>query len=252
MPGRLIRRRSLALLPLLGGGCRAPARLPGAPPLVPAPDFAPAGPAGARGAAVWLHGSFDPRSEPPPPPPDWLAPLAGAGYDMWQFVRGQWRQDPLAEGGTRLRAGLAALRASGYRRVVVAGFSRGAFIGLDALTRPDLADAVAAVSPAAHGTRPERRAEALAEFAARMQAAGPVALALVLLAEDPFDPDPAARAALARASAPGRAGRLLLVDRPDSPRGHMGSFEPAFAARFAPCLGAFLDGRAGPGACPAG
>lgn len=216
-------------------------------------DAAPLAPAGAvapeasRGAVVWLHGSYDAAREARPDEPDWLAPLVARGYDLWRFDR-PMRPDPLDAGGERLLRGVAALRAAGYRRVVVAGFSRGAFIGLAALARPDLVAAVAAVSPAAHGRRAERRGEALAAFAARMAGAGPTRLALVLLADDPWDPGTEARAAQARAAVPGKEG-LLLLDRPGGVGGHMGSFEPEFAARFGDCLAAFLDGEAAGDAC---
>lgn len=209
-----------------------------------------AGPVVARGAVVWLPGSYNPQTEPAPPVPEWLRHVTSRGYDLWLFDRGDWRRDPLPEGRERLLQGLAALRTAGYRRVVVAGFSRGAFIGLAALARPDLADAVAAISPAAHGRDPARRPQALAEFAAQLQAASASRFALALLHDDPWDPGPEQRAALARDSAPGVAGALLLIDRPDAPRDHMGSFEPEFEARFGSCLAAFLDG--GAAACPGG
>jgi pimeloyl-ACP methyl ester carboxylesterase len=237
--------RALILVLLLG----APPAWAGLPedaaPLVPAGAVAPDV---ARGAVVWLHGSYDAASEARPADPDWLRPLLARGYELWHFDR-PVRPDPLAEGGARLVQGVAALRAGGYRRVVVAGFSRGAFIGLAALARPALVDAVAAVSPAAHGLRVERRGEALAAFGALMDAGREVGLALVLLRDDRWDPMPEARAALARASVPGRAGLLLLLDRPEGLEGHMGSFEPEFAVRFAECLAAFLDGAAPASAC---
>ena len=108
---------------------------------------------------------------------------------------------------------------------------------------------VLAVSPAAHGRRVERRAEALAAFAERMTAAQVVRLGLVMLRDDAWDPGPAQRAAMAQGSAAGRAGLLLLVDRPEGVADHMGSFSPEFAARFGDCLAAFADAAAGGDAC---
>ena len=206
------------------------------------------GPGAARGAVVWLHGSYDPASEARPDDPAWLGAVRGRGYDVWHYNRAV-RPDPLADGAAGLIEGLTALRRAGYRRVVVAGFSRGAFIGLAALARPDLADAVLAVSPAAHGRRVERRGEALAAFAERMTAGLAVRLGLVILRDDAWDPGPAQRAAMAQGSAAGRAGLLLLVDRPEGLSDHMGSFTPEFAARFGACLAAFADAAAGGDAC---
>lgn len=208
----------------------------------------PAGPVMARGAVVWLHGSYDPTSEARPDDPAWLSAVRARGYDMWHFNRPR-RPDPLTEGGAGLVDGLAALRRAGYRRVVVAGFSRGAFIALSALARPDLADAVLAISPAAHGRRVERRGEALAAFEALLQAGQATRFGLVMLRDDAWDPGPAQRAEMARVSAPARAGMLLLVDRPEGVADHMGSFSPEFAARFGACLAAFADGASGGEAC---
>jgi len=234
------------ILALLLAASPARADLPeDAAPLTPAGAIAPAT---ARGALVWLHGSYDTATEARPADPDWLAPLRARGYDLWHFNRAA-RPDPLAAGGARLLAGLAGLRQGGYQRIVVAGFSRGAFIALAALSRPDLADAIAAISPAAHGRRPERRADALAAWAELLRAAQPTRFAFATLRDDPWDPGPDARAATARAAAPGLAGTLLLVDRPDGLDDHMGSFSPAFATRFGPCLAAFLDGAADATAC---
>ena len=230
----------------------AAAELSATPPFFSHPfvagDAKLAGPVAARGAVVWLHGSYDPASEARPADPAWLGAVRERGYDIWHFNR-PFRPDPLTAGGAGLIEGLTALRRAGYRRVVVAGFSRGAFIALSALARPDLADAVLAISPAAHGRRAERRVEALAAFAALVQAGQATRFALVMLREDAWDPDPAQRAEMAKSSVPGRAGLMLLVDRPAGITDHMSSFSPAFAARFGACLAAFADGAAGAGAC---
>jgi pimeloyl-ACP methyl ester carboxylesterase len=232
-------------LTLLALCLAAAAPLPDAPPLHSSPAFTPAGPEQARGVVVWLHGGYDSDTEPLPPVQAWVGRLARRGYDIWRFDRTPG-QDPLAAGGEALLRGIAALRQGGYRRVIVAGQSRGAFIALAALPHPELVDAVAAISPAAHGTRAERRAQAMRDFRDRLDAArGPMRFALVQLDDDPFDPDPDARVAAAREAA-ARSGLLLLpIDRPPSPRGHMGSFEPDFDAIFGECLARFLDGADG-------
>ena len=215
----------------------AGAPLPKAAPFVPSPNFRLTGPAAARGALVWLHEAYDPDAEPNgPPEANWVARLARDRYDIWRFDRTP-HQDPLGPGGEALLRGLAGLRAARYRRVVVAGHSRGAFIALAALARPDLADAVAAMEPAAHGTSPERWRQALADFAERMRAARGVPLALAQLRDDPYEPDPDGRAAMAR----GAGMPLLLIDRPAAPTGHMGAAGVEFDARFGACLVRFLE-----------
>ena len=119
--------------------------LPDAPPLHPSAAFHPSGPAVARGAVVWLHGGYD-TDLPPPAEPGWIGRLAARGYDIWRFDRTSGR-DPLGPGGEALARGLEALKAGGYRHIIVAGHSRGAFIALSALVQVGVVDALAAISP---------------------------------------------------------------------------------------------------------
>ena len=218
-----------------------------APALRPAPGYPPVGPATAAGAILWLHGGYDSGAEPDgPPTPNFLARLAARHYDIWRFDRPPGT-DALATSGEALLLHLRTLRAQGYRRLVVAGQSRGAFVALSALAHPELVDAVAALSPAAHGTNPARRPQAISDFAARLaDARAPLRFAFVQLADDPFDPDPDARIALVRAA----ALTALIIDRPPAPTGHMGIYDPAFDAEFGPCLADFLAAAAIPRACP--
>lgn len=235
-----MRRRALLLGALALPAAARAANLPSAPPLTPAEAFRQAGPAGSRGALVWLHGAYD-TSNPPPAAPPWVGRMARRGLDIWRFDRRG--HDPLAEGGVRLAAGLRALRAGGYRRLIVAGHSRGGWIALTVLSRPNLADAVAAFDPAAHGTNPARRPAAMAAWAELMAAVAPgrTRFALVQLAEDPLDPDPPKRRALA-AEAAQRAGLpFLSIFQPPRPRGHTGVYDPQFDPLFGAELARFTD-----------
>ena len=238
------------LIPLLLAlGLAACGALPEIAPLRPAVAYPPVGPRQAVGAVLWLHGGVSPgqfaSTEFPDgqPAPPWLGRLAAAGWDVWRYNRTPGR-DPLAEGEAATIQGLEGLHAAGYRRVILAGFSRGAFIGMAALARPDLIEAAVLLSPAAHGTRPERRAQAIADFAARLAAArAPMRLALAQFNDDPFDPDPKRRGEIARDAA-ARAGlRFMHIDRPALPTGHMGSFEPEFDAMFGSVLARFAIGE---------
>lgn len=236
-------RRVVALLALLllGGQARAPEA---AGPLRPDPHVAQVGPGAARGALIWLHPSY--RDGAPPDAPPWSQRLTGNGWDLWRLDR-TGPADPLDAGAEMLVAGVAALRAHGYARVIVLGESRGAFIALTALRQPLGAEAVLLVAPAAHGTAPERRPEALAAFAAALRAARPEAahrLGLVLFRGDAWDPDPDARAALFRETAVRLGLPRLLIDRPETPEGHAGQEDPGFDARFGDCMAAFATGIA--------
>ena len=234
----------LLLVGLLAGA----AGLPEIAPLRASVVYPPRGVDRAVGAVLWLHGGVSPgqfeTAETPDgqPAPEWVGRLAALGWDVWRYNRTPG-QDALAAGEAGTIRGLEGLHAAGYRRVIVAGFSRGAFIGMAALARPDLVEAVVLLSPAAHGVRVERRAQAIADYGARLAVArGPMRVALAQFDDDPFDPDPALRGQMMREAA-ARAGMTLMqIDRPAVPTGHMGSFEPEFDARFGAALARFATG----------
>jgi dienelactone hydrolase len=206
-------------------------------PFVRAPGFAYAGPSVAKGALVWIHGTYGRDQTGPPPPPDFVGREAAAGLDVWDFNRDR-DDDPLPRGAEILARGVQNLRDLGYRRVVVSGHSRGAWIALTVLTYPGLANAVVAFSPAAHGTREDRKAQAMAAWTALWDAAenNGTHVVLVQLADDPWDPDPPRRLAIARARF---GGNLLSIFQPAAPKGHAGVYEPEFDQQFGGEIAAF-------------
>jgi hypothetical protein len=233
-----IGRRATLLLLLAAGARAAEGRV-----LRAAPEAVMRGPGRAAGALIWAHAHY---TEGPPPS---LPPFAGrlAEYDLWRLDRVGSR-DPLDAGAAALAEGCGRLRAEGYRQVAILGESRGAFIALAALATPRLADAMLLLAPAAHGMSPARRPEALAAFRAALDAMAPDALrrgGLALFRDDPYDPDPEARAAAFREAMQRRAVQALVIDRPDAPTGHGAARDPAFDARFGACLAAFLTGQDG-------
>ena len=222
----------LALL-LFSGTARA-----ADPPFFQQPDFPFAGPDAARGALVWVPGTYGRDQTGPPPPPDFVHRESASGLDVFCYFRPR-EDDPLPRGGETLAAGLQALRERGYRRIIVAGHSRGAWIALTALAHPGLADGIAAFSPAAHGTRDERRLQAMTDWDLLWRSAVDNGTQVVLaqLSDDAWDPDPAARLAVARR----RLGdRLLSIFMPAEPKGHAGVYEPAFDEQFGARIAAFL------------
>ena len=227
-------RRSLLAL----GALRPAAAAAEGRTLRQAPEGPQRGPALARGALVWAHAHYTEGPLPTLPP---FAARMG-DWDFWRLDRIGTR-DPLAEGAEALAAGTAALRAGGYRQVAVIGESRGAFIALAALRPPHLADAMLLLAPAAHGTSEARKPQALADFRAALAAAAPDCLAraaLVLFRDDPYDPDPTARAGAFHEAMASRHIEALVLDRPDAPTGHGAARDPEFDARFGARLTAFL------------
>ncbi len=235
---RLLRRALLAT-PLM-----LPAPLRAEHGCRPDPAFPRHGAARAAGALVWLHAHYTEGAPPALPP--FLEPLA-ARWDVWRIDRPP-RFDPLDPGAALLAEAVAALRRDGYRKVAMVGESRGAFIAVMALRYPALADALVALAPAAHGTRVERRAQALADWRAALAATAPGAVArggLVLFAGDPYDPDPAARAAAFLDAMRNAGAKALVIDQPEIPMGHGAARDPAFDPRFGARLRALLAGASG-------
>ncbi|MBX9702145.1 MAG: alpha/beta hydrolase, partial [Acetobacteraceae bacterium] len=105
------------------------------------------GPEGARGVVVWGHGYGGPdRDNRDRPLPGLLSVLNDAGWDVLRFDRHP-ADDLLTTSLARLVAGLPALRAAGYRRVILAGNSRGGWQAIMAAAdRPDLVQAVIAAA----------------------------------------------------------------------------------------------------------
>lgn len=207
-------------------------------PFVVSPNFTPTGPTTAQGALVWLHGTYAADAPGPPDEPDIVARLAGQGLDVWRFNRARG-QDPLGGSGETLARGLAGLRSSGYRRIVVAGHSRGAWIALTAIEH---ADVVVAISPAAFGTRPERQAEGMRAWRTLWESMrrSRARVVLVQLADDPYDPYPDERLSIVRAHADRVGLTLLSLLHPAQPRGHIGVYEPEFDETLGDGIAAFV------------
>jgi pimeloyl-ACP methyl ester carboxylesterase len=203
-----------------------------------AAGFAYSGPEKAKGVLVWVPGTYGRDQSGPPDPPDFVAREAASGMDVWCFNRDRG-DDPLARGGDTLAHEIQALRDQGYRRVIVAGHSRGAWIALTVLSHPGLADGVVAFDPAAHGRQDARKAQAMADWTSLWDVAvnSGTHVVLVQLLDDPWDPDPPLRLAIARE----RLGaNLLSIFQPAEPTGHAGVYEPAFDEHFGAKIADFL------------
>jgi hypothetical protein len=210
-------------------------------PFLSDPDYPLRGPAAAAGVMVWTHGSGPDPSQIAQYPDPWARHVFAAGFDILRFDR-ERAQNALDRGSADFAAGLSAARAHGYRRVIAAGHSRGAWLALLA-ARASRLDGVIAIAPAIHGTnRPgnSRFELALPEWQALVAGlpAG-LPLALVTFAGDPFDAGPDRRAQIAREHHRGPVAALVA---PDGVEGHGGGMEPVFARRYGACLAAFAGG----------
>ncbi|MBR0657437.1 alpha/beta hydrolase family protein [Plastoroseomonas arctica] len=201
------------------------------------------GPERAAGVLLWSHGyggrDVDSRNSPAP---GFVSLLNDAGWDVYRFDRSPL-EDDLASSLPRLLREAPLLRGAGYRRVVLAGQSRGAWQSLLlAGAMPESVDAVVATAPAAHGAQGTGQGAAVDDFR-RALAGFPDArprLAVALFDDDPFDPDVAARTALVEALAARRTGPTLLIRPGAAIRGHGGASEVGFTQAYGACLLTFL------------
>lgn len=219
---------------------------------VPDPRFLWWGPAQARGVLVFAHGrsagGADSRGGQPQA---WTRHFNNVGYDVWRFDRHPNTDDAVRAAGW-LRADLAELRRRGYRRIVMAGQSRGGWNTLMMLDTPGLVDVAIAIAPGAHGQTGSvshlRQLDDLRAIAAAAAGAPSARLAVAVFRDDPFDAEPDARARLFLELG-ARAGAFLFLDRPERPTGHGGGATTTFNDRFGPCLLRFATVAQPPTAC---
>jgi hypothetical protein len=205
------------------------------------PRFLWWGPQAAAGVILFAHGraanNVDRRGEQPQP---WVRQFNNARYDVWRFDRDP-KHDLVRPAASWLRADLAELRRRGYRRIVIAGQSRGGWNALMMLNEPGLADVAIAIAPAAHGTRGSpghlRQLDDLRQIVDA--AASPrTRVAVVHFQDDPYEADPAGRAGIVQ-QLRDRVGALLVLDGPENLPGHGAGATVTFNDRYGACLLAF-------------
>src|SRR5579883_2803586 len=198
------------------------------------------GPQRAMGVVVWSHGrslSYEDYKSPNPP---YLSVLRAAGWDVFRFDRLR-DQDTLSGSSRRLAAYADRLKAEGYRRVVLAGQSFGAFLSLMAADRSDNVDAVVATAPAAFGSFSEfydswrLNATRLYPILAKIKRAR---VMLFYFHDDDYDPGgrgPQSRKILERRGLP-----FAVINQPQYLTGHWASGTGLFLRRFGDCIREFI------------
>ena len=109
------------------------------------------GPGKAKGVVVWSHGRSINDRDSKSPTPAYLQALREDGWDVMRFDRLS-RGDTLTDSTRRLVDYTASLKKRGYKQVVLAGQSFGAFLSLMAADASPQVDAVVATAPAAYGS----------------------------------------------------------------------------------------------------
>jgi pimeloyl-ACP methyl ester carboxylesterase len=202
------------------------------------------GPERAKGVLVWSHGRSMTVEDSESATPPFLRVLRDGGWDVLRFDRPR-EGDTLTDSTRRLVDHVTRLKNKGYRRIVLAGQSFGAFLALMAADASDDVDAVVATSPAAFGSFDEFysswRLNAIRLYPLLEQ----VKRARVMLFYfhgDDFDPG--GRGERSRAILSERGFGYAVVDQPAFLVGHWASSTGLFLRRFAGCIQDFVDADA--------
>lgn len=220
--------------------------------LVPAQDAASLlGSERAQGAVIWSHGRSRQKECALAPTPDYIGSFRVAGWDTFRLNRPRI-SDTQAASGAALADAADALKHQGYRRVVLAGQSFGAFISLIAAARSEAVDAVIATAPAAYGSaesNPGGFAQNATGLYDLLGAVRRARIALFFFEGDVFDPG--GRGPMADQILAGHGLAHVVVDRPVGLTTHWAAAGPAFATQYGACLVAFGAGnlRADPSEC---
>jgi dienelactone hydrolase len=204
--------------------------------LIPAYPATPlVGPKAAKGAVIWNHGvNFLYGSEGDTAPlPAFLTRFRDADWDVFRLLRPRMSEEPRGSSDEVARTA-ARLKAEGYRRIVLAGQSGGAWLALMAAGKSNAVDAVIANAPAWYGTDfPTYYMNGfvlLDDIAAIRHGR----IMISYFKGDPYDPGGRARKSAAILAAHGVPH--LVLDRPKGFTGHFGGMTARFARRFGACL----------------
>jgi pimeloyl-ACP methyl ester carboxylesterase len=213
----------------------------GATGLNPALDQDLLGPKESTGVIVWNHGRSLTVEDSESPTPPFLRMLREGGWEVLRFDRP--RDGDTLTGSTRhLIDHVAELKHQGYRRVVLAGQSFGAFLALMAADASDDVDAVVATAPAAFGSFDDFyeswRLNAI-RFYPLLERVKRARVMLFFFHGDDFDPG--GRGERSRAILSERGLGFAVVDQPAFLVGHWASSTGLFLRRFGRCIRDFLD-----------
>lgn len=218
--------------------------------LIPAyPGAVIQGPAKARGVVVYSHGRSLVGEDADSPAPAYLKGMAKAGWDVLRFNRPS-AEDTLPASSRDLTQRAVALKAQGYKRVILSGQSFGGFLSIMAAAKTDAVDGVIATSPAAFGSFSDSydtwkmNASELYRHLAKLHHTH---LLLAFFHGDEYDPGGRGERSVALLS--NSDVFAVVLDQPHDLVGHLAAAGSQFARRFGDCLDRFADGTDLKGAC---
>lgn len=198
------------------------------------------GPQLATGLIVWSHGYMAGRNSTESAPQSWIGRFTRLGYDLYRFDR-EWIAD-WAGDATALAAAVKKAREMGYRHILLAGQSAGAWVSIAALQRGAAVDGVISIAAAHHGTVDKMSdvTRARSDWQRLVEALKPgPKLVLVNFAGDAYDVG--GRMADARSAFAKSGVDVLIIDDPAGFEGHGAGGNATFARKFGPCIQTFIE-----------
>lgn len=218
----------------------APPALPMIGRLRPEPYWENKGPQGAAGLIVWSHGYMEGRDATASAPQGQVANFTRDGYDLYRFDRQYIRDWP--GDATALVDAVRQAKSMGYRRVILAGQSAGAWVSMAATMRGAPVDGVISVSAAHHGEvkdmRDVSRARSDWQQVVRGIKPGP-RLVVVNFANDSYDVG--GRMDDAKAAFAASGVDAIVVSSPEGFTGHGAAGNNNFPRKFGACIHDFIE-----------
>ncbi len=196
------------------------------------------------GVIIVLDGRGDGTTQADPNPPNYVT-FVGEQYD-WDIVAldrplqlDRNQDDPRIL--NFLQTQIRALSDKGYRRIVIAGQSRGGWLALKAADQLQGLHAVVATAPGSYDVDVDGLRREADELMAMLAGAKPAtSLAIFLFESDTREAGDPPRGYRIGEIARERKLPLLLIDRPAGLSGHFSASQGRFTRRYAECLNDFL------------
>ncbi len=203
------------------------------------------GPSAAVGVVLYNHGTDLHNEQHKLIPPPYIRLLAQGGWDVVKLARPR-AVDKVQRAENAVVSEIKLLQRRGYRRIILAGPSRGGWLGLMAATREPVF-AVIAAAPGGYGVEGNGIQRSLNEMKARLPHIKPGTRVMIF----DFKGDP-------RSDKVGGRGGLfrqllapfpsVIIDRPAGFTGHTSSMNGRFARVYGACIRRFVE----PSPLPAG
>src|SRR5260370_34387345 len=130
---------------------------------------------------------------------------------------------------------IAEARRNGYKKIIVAGYSRGGWLALQAATLPDV-DAVIGLAPGTGSHQRAERERTRDVLAQKLAGARAKRIAAFFFEGDPVEELTVRRAVAVRRGLQSSGATFVVVDRPPDLRGHAAGGTGRFVRRYRDCL----------------